>query len=61
MPAPREEMRGAHVAKLAAGQRTQQIRLDDCEVMDDRCRAIDNILERPERSGGVGLREAYHR
>jgi hypothetical protein len=43
------------------GEPGQQVRLHDRDVTDDRCRAVQNIPYRAERSGRIAFREADHR
>jgi hypothetical protein len=54
-------VRGALVAERTVGEPGQQLGFDDRDVPDDRCRAVENLGQRAERSGWVAFREADHR
>ena len=53
-------VRRALVTEFTMGEPGEQLRLDDRDVTDDRCRAIKNILQRAQSSGRIAFRETNH-
>ena len=54
-------VRRALVTELTVGQPGEQVGLQDREIPDDRCRAVQDIPQRAEGRGRVAFGEADHR
>ena len=51
----------ALLTELTVGEPGEQVRLHDRGVSDDRCRAIENIVQHAQGSGRIAVLKADHR